>query len=176
MTNKTKVVELEQVVVRFAGDSGDGMQLTGNLFSDSTAFAGNDFATFPDYPAEIRPPQGTVSGVSGFQIHFGHKPVHTTGDLCDVLVSMNPASIKANMRWLKPGTTIIIDADSITDKALEKAGYQSDPTIDGSLSQYKVIKAPISSLTKEALKDFGMDKFTLKCTKYCNILKRQICL
>lgn len=157
MTNKTKVVELEQVVVRFAGDSGDGMQLTGNLFSDSTAFAGNDFATFPDYPAEIRPPQGTVSGVSGFQIHFGHKPVHTTGDLCDVLVSMNPASIKANMRWLKPGTTIIIDADSITDKALEKAGYQSDPTIDGSLSQYKVIKAPISSLTKEALKDFGMD-------------------
>ena len=158
MTKVTKVVELEQVVIRFAGDSGDGMQLTGNLFSDSTAFAGNDFATFPDYPAEIRPPQGTVSGVSGFQVHFGHKPVHTTGDLCDVLVAMNPASIKANMRWLKPGTTIIFDVDSLTDKSLEKAGYTSDPTTDDTLSQYKVIKAPISSLTLEALKDFGMDR------------------
>ena len=158
MTKVTKVVELEQVVIRFAGDSGDGMQLTGNLFSDSTAFAGNDFATFPDYPAEIRPPQGTVSGVSGFQVHFGHKPVHTTGDLCDVLVAMNPASIKANMRWLKPGTTIIFDVDSLTDKSLEKAGYTSDPTTDDTLSQYKLIKAPISSLTLEALKDFGMDR------------------
>lgn len=158
MTKLSKVVELEQVVIRFAGDSGDGMQLTGNLFSDSTAFAGNDFATFPDYPAEIRPPQGTVSGVSGFQVHFGHKPVHTTGDLCDVLVAMNPASIKANMRWLKPGTTIIFDVDSLTDKSLEKAGYAADPTTDDTLSQYKVIKAPISSLTIEALKDFGLDR------------------
>ncbi len=158
MTKISKVVELEQVVIRFAGDSGDGMQLTGNLFSDSTAFAGNDFATFPDYPAEIRPPQGTVSGVSGFQVHFGHKPVHTTGDLCDVLVAMNPASIKANMRWLKPGTTIIFDVDSLTEKSLEKAGYAADPTTDDTLSQYKVIKAPISSLTIEALKDFGLDR------------------
>lgn len=165
MTKISKVVELEQVVIRFAGDSGDGMQLTGNLFSDSTAFAGNDFATFPDYPAEIRPPQGTVSGVSGFQVHFGHKPVHTTGDLCDVLVAMNPASIKANMRWLKPGTTIIFDVDSLTDKSLEKAGYAADPTTDDTLSQYKVIKAPISSLTLEALKDFGMDRKSMLKSK-----------
>ena len=158
MANRTKVVELEHVVIRFAGDSGDGMQLTGNLFSDSTALAGNDFATFPDYPGEIRPPQGTVSGVSGFQVHFGHKPVHTTGDLCDVLVAMNPASIKANMRWLKPGTTIIFDIDSMNDKALEKAGYTTDPTQDDTLSQYKVVKAPITSMTLEALKDFGWDR------------------
>ena len=158
MANRTKVVELEHVVIRFAGDSGDGMQLTGNLFSDSTALAGNDFATFPDYPGEIRPPQGTVSGVSGFQVHFGHKPVHTTGDLCDVLVAMNPASIKANMRWLKPGTTIIFDVDSMNDKALEKAGYTADPTTDDTLSQYKVVKAPITSMTLEALKDFGWDR------------------
>ena len=158
MANRTKVVELEHVVIRFAGDSGDGMQLTGNLFSDSTALAGNDFATFPDYPGEIRPPQGTVSGVSGFQVHFGHKPVHTTGDLCDVLVAMNPASIKANMRWLKPGTTIIFDVDSMNDKALEKAGYTSDPTQDDTLSLYKVVKAPITSMTLEALKDFGWDR------------------
>ena len=158
MANRSKVVELEHVVIRFAGDSGDGMQLTGNLFSDSTALAGNDFATFPDYPGEIRPPQGTVSGVSGFQVHFGHKPVHTTGDLCDVLVAMNPASIKANMRWLKPGTTIIFDIDSMNDKALEKAGYTTDPTQDDTLSQYKVVKAPITSMTLEALKDFGWDR------------------
>lgn len=158
MANRSKVVELEHVVIRFAGDSGDGMQLTGNLFSDSTALAGNDFATFPDYPGEIRPPQGTVSGVSGFQVHFGHKPVHTTGDLCDVLVAMNPASIKANMRWLKPGTTIIFDIDSMNDKALEKAGYESDPTQDDTLSQYKVVKAPITSMTLEALKDSGWDR------------------
>lgn len=165
MANRSKVVELEHVVIRFAGDSGDGMQLTGNLFSDSTALAGNDFATFPDYPGEIRPPQGTVSGVSGFQVHFGHKPVHTTGDLCDVLVAMNPASIKANMRWLKPGTTIIFDIDSMNDKALEKAGYESDPTQDDTLSQYKVVKAPITSMTLEALKDFDWDRKTMLKSK-----------
>ncbi|MBR3428193.1 MAG: 2-oxoacid:acceptor oxidoreductase subunit alpha [Bacteroidales bacterium] len=165
MTAKSKVVALEHVVIRFSGDSGDGMQLTGNLFSDSTAFAGNDFATFPDYPAEIRPPQGTVAGVSGFQVHFGHKPVHTTGDLCDVLVAMNPASIKANMRWLRPGTIIIFDSDSMTDKALEKAGYAADPTVDGTLADYQVIKAPISELTKEALKDFGMDNKSMLKSK-----------
>ncbi len=165
MTEKSKVVELEHVVIRFAGDSGDGMQLTGNLFSDSTAFAGNDFATFPDYPAEIRPPQGTVAGVSGFQVHFGHKPVHSTGDLCDVLVAMNPASIKANMRWLKPGTIIIFDSDSVSDKALEKAGYTTDPMTDGSLSEYKPIPVPISHLTEEALKDFGMDKKSMLKSK-----------
>lgn len=162
-SNNNKVVELEQVVVRFAGDSGDGMQLTGSLFSDSTAFAGNDFATFPDYPAEIRAPQGTVSGVSGFQIHFGRKSVYTSGDLADVLVAMNPASLKANMRWIKKQGLIIIDSDNFSDKWLEKAGYTSDPTTDGSLDGYRVIRTPISSLTKEAVKHLNLDvKTTLK--------------
>ncbi|HOI31479.1 MAG: 2-oxoacid:acceptor oxidoreductase subunit alpha [Bacteroidales bacterium] len=164
MTSKnSKVVELEQVVIRFAGDSGDGMQLTGSLFSDSTAFAGNDFATFPDYPSEIRAPQGTVSGVSGFQIHFGQKTVHTSGDLADVLIAMNPASLKANMRWIKDGAIIIVDEDAFVVKGIEKAGYKTDPTLDGSLEKYKVIKAPISSMTKEAVKHLNMDmKSTLK--------------
>ena len=98
-TKQQKVVELENVVVRFAGDSGDGMQLTGALFSDAAAIAGNDFATFPDYPAEIRAPQGTVSGVSGFQIHFGHKEIFTSGDMADVLVAMNPAPLKTATNW-----------------------------------------------------------------------------
>lgn len=159
----SRVVELEQVVIRFAGDSGDGMQLTGSLFSDSTAFAGNDFATFPDYPSEIRAPQGTVSGVSGFQIHFGQKTVYTSGDLADVLVAMNPASLKANMRWVKEGAIIIVDGDAFVDKGIEKAGYKSDPTMDGSLSGFKLIKSPISTLTKEAVKHLDIDlKSTMK--------------
>ncbi len=164
MTSKnSKVVELEQVVIRFAGDSGDGMQLTGSLFSDSTAFAGNDFATFPDYPAEIRAPQGTVSGVSGFQIHFGQKTVYTSGDLADVLIAMNPASLKANMRWIKEGAIIILDVDAFIEKGIEKAGYKSDPSTDGSLDGYNMIKAPITTLTKEAVKHLDMDmKSTLK--------------
>ncbi len=124
---RQKVVELENVVVRFAGDSGDGMQLTGTLFSEAAAIAGNDFATFPDYPAEIRAPQGTISGVSGFQIHFGHKEIYTSGDLADVLVAMNPAPLKKNIRWVKKGGTIIVDTETFTEKALEKAGYTSNP-------------------------------------------------
>lgn len=166
MTSKnSKVVELDQVVIRFAGDSGDGMQLTGSLFSDSTAFAGNDFATFPDYPSEIRAPQGTVSGVSGFQIHFGQKEVHTSGDLVDVLVAMNPASLKANMRWLKSNAIIILDVDTFVDKGLEKAGYKTDPTLDGSLDNFKLIRAPITSLTKEAVKHLNMDMKSALKTK-----------
>jgi 2-oxoglutarate ferredoxin oxidoreductase subunit alpha len=154
---KSKIVGLEQVVVRFAGDSGDGMQLTGSLFSDSTAFAGNDFATFPDYPAEIRAPQGTVAGVSGFQIHFGQKTVYTSGDLADVLIAMNPASLKANMKWIKQGAIIILDIDAFTEKGFEKAGYKADPTLDGSLDGYNLIKAPISNLTKEAVLSLNLD-------------------
>jgi 2-oxoglutarate ferredoxin oxidoreductase subunit alpha len=154
---KSKIVGLEQVVVRFAGDSGDGMQLTGSLFSDSTAFAGNDFATFPDYPAEIRAPQGTVAGVSGFQIHFGRKTIYTSGDLADVLIAMNPASLRANMKWVKKGAIIIVDIDAFTDKGLEKAGYTSDPVTDGSLDGFNMIKAPITNLTKEALKHLDLD-------------------
>ncbi len=160
---RQKVVELENVVVRFAGDSGDGMQLTGNLFSEAAALAGNDFATFPDYPAEIRAPQGTVSGVSGFQIHFGHKEIYTSGDLADVLVAMNPAPLNKNLRWVKKGGTIIVDTETFSDKALEKAGYSSNPLTDGSLVGYNLIKAPISSMTKNSVEDLGLDsKMVLK--------------
>jgi 2-oxoglutarate/2-oxoacid ferredoxin oxidoreductase subunit alpha len=160
---RQKVVELDNVVVRFAGDSGDGMQLTGTLFSEAAAIAGNDFATFPDYPAEIRAPQGTVSGVSGFQIHFGHKEIYTSGDLADVLVAMNPAPLKKNIRWVKKGGTIIVDTETFSEKALEKAGYASNPLSDGTLAGYNVIKAPISSLTKKSVEDLGLDsKMVLK--------------
>lgn len=160
---KNKVVELEEVVIRFAGDSGDGMQLTGSLFSDSTAFAGNDFATFPDYPAEIRAPQGTVAGVSGFQIHFGHKNVYTSGDLADVLVAMNPASLKANLKWARNEATIIVDTDAFVEKGIAKAGFEANPLEDGTLNGYNVIKAPITTLTKEAVKELNIDnKMALK--------------
>jgi 2-oxoglutarate ferredoxin oxidoreductase subunit alpha len=158
MTSKAqKVVELEHVVVRFAGDSGDGMQLTGSLFSDAAAIAGNDFATFPDYPAEIRAPQGTVAGVSGFQIHFGHKEIHTSGDMADVLVAMNPAPLKKNLMWVKPGGTIIVDNDTFIDKQLDKAGYEGNPLEDDSLKDYNVIQAPISTMTKKSVEDLGLD-------------------
>ena len=164
-THKTKTIELESAVVRFAGDSGDGMQLTGGLFSDSTAFAGNDFATFPDYPAEIRAPQGTVSGVSGFQIHFGHSDIHTSGDQADVLVAMNPASLKANLKWVKPHGIIIVDTDAFTTKNLEKAGYDSNPLEDGTLNGYTVVQAPISTLTREAVKHLNLDSKTAMKSK-----------
>ncbi len=162
--NNHKVVEKRKdIVVRFAGDSGDGMQFTGSLFSDSTAFAGNDFATFPDYPAEIRAPQGTVAGVSGFQVHFGHYDIHTSGDLADVLVAMNPASLKANLKWIKDNATIIIDTNAFVEKAFEKAGYDSNPLEDKSLSSYNIIKAPISKLTQEAVKEIDIEpKVALK--------------
>ncbi len=156
-TKKDKVVELEQAVVRFAGDSGDGMQLTGSLFSDSTALAGNDFATFPDYPSEIRAPQGTVSGVSGFQIHFGQKNIHTSGDLADVLVAMNPASLKANLSWIKKDAIIIVDTDAFTEKNLTKAGFNKNPLDDGSLNGHIVVEAPLSTLTREAVKELDLD-------------------
>ena len=112
--NENKVQELQDVVIRFSGDSGDGMQLTGTLFSDTSALLGNGISTFPDYPAEIRAPQGTVAGVSGFQVHFGAKRQLNPGDFCDVLIAMNPAALKANRKWLKPGATLILDEDSIT--------------------------------------------------------------
>jgi len=161
MTSKAnKVVERKDVVVKFVGDSGDGMQLTGTLFSDSTAYAGNDLATFPDYPAEIRAPQNTVAGVSGFQVHFGDKKIHSSGDLCDVLVAMNPASLRANLKWAKKGATIIVDYDTFNEKAIEKAGYESNPIEDGSLEGYNLIKAPVTTLTKEAIKGMKVDMKT----------------
>jgi 2-oxoglutarate ferredoxin oxidoreductase subunit alpha len=156
MTTK-KLIEKEDVVVKFVGDSGDGMQLTGTLFSDTSALEGNDIATFPDYPAEIRAPHNTVAGVSGFQVHIGKK-IYSSGDKCDVLVAMNPASLKANLRWAKIGGIIIVDADTFVDEAITKAGYTSDPLNDDSLSNYTVIKAPITSLTTEAVKEIFTDK------------------
>nr|WP_320118348.1 2-oxoacid:acceptor oxidoreductase subunit alpha [uncultured Marinifilum sp.] len=158
MNQKTKVIEKEEVVIRFSGDSGDGMQLTGTQFSDTSALFGNDVATFPDYPAEIRAPQGTVGGVSGFQLHFGHSEVNTPGDFADVLVAMNPAALKANLKWVKPSGTIIVNEDSFTDRNLEKAGYESDPLQDDKLADYNLIKAKVTTLTKECLKDSGLDQ------------------
>jgi len=165
VSKKDKVVELENAVVRFAGDSGDGMQLTGSLFSDSTAFAGNDFATFPDYPAEIRAPQGTVAGVSGFQIHFGSSDIYTSGDLADVLVAMNPASLQANMKWITNNAVIIVDTDAFTEKNLLKAGYETNPLKDGTLSGHTVIEAPITTLTREAVKDLNIDNKSAQKSK-----------
>ncbi len=158
MNKKTEIIELEDVVIRFSGDSGDGMQLTGTLFSNTSALLGNDISTFPDYPAEIRAPLGTVGGVSGFQVHFGKNKLYTPGDYADVLVAMNPAALKANARWLKPGATVIIDNDNFIEKWIKKAGYDEDPIQEEKLDEFNVIKAPISSLTKEALKDSGLDQ------------------
>jgi len=164
-SKKDRVVELNKAVIRFAGDSGDGMQLTGNLFSDSTAFAGNDFATFPDYPSEIRAPQGTVSGVSGFQIHFGKVDIHTSGDLADVLIAMNPASLKANMNWITREAIIIVDSDAFIDKNFDKAGYKSNPLTDGTLTGHVVVQAPIGTMTKEAVKSLNLDNKTAQKSK-----------
>lgn len=162
---KLSSVEKQDVVVKFVGDSGDGMQLIGTLFSDSAALAGNDLATFPDYPAEIRAPHNTVAGVSGFQIHVGQKRISTSGDLCDVLVAMNPASLKANLKWAQKGATIIVDADTFTEEALQKAGYTTNPLIDGSLTSYNLVAAPISTLTRKALEPAGLDVKTMDKTR-----------
>jgi len=165
MRKKGTVIEKEDVVIRFSGDSGDGMQLTGTLFSETAALYGNDLTTFPDYPAEIRAPQGTVGGVSGFQVHLGQSEIYTPGDYADVLVAMNPAAIRANIKWTKFGGTIIIDKDNFTEKNIEKAGYESDPVVEDNLDQYNLIEAPISSMVKEALKDLNLDPKTILRTK-----------
>lgn len=164
MSQETKVIEKQDVVIRFSGDSGDGMQLTGQQFSDTAALFGNDVSTFPDYPAEIRAPQGTVGGVSGFQVHIGDEHINTPGDDADVLVAMNPAALKANLRWAKKAGTIIVDTDAFTEKHLEKAGYASNPLEGDSLADYNVIPVGITNLTIEALKDSGLDqKSVLRC-------------
>lgn len=155
---ETKVIELEEVAIRFSGDSGDGMQLTGTLFSDATAYLGNDISTFPDYPSEIRAPQGTVGGVSGFQVHFGQTEINTPGDNAHVLIAMNPAAIKANAHYMERGGTIIYDSDAFTEKNLRKAHFETDdPFKECNLKDYVKIAVPISSLTKEGLKEFGLD-------------------
>jgi 2-oxoglutarate ferredoxin oxidoreductase subunit alpha len=166
--NNTKLQPevLEAVVIRFVGDSGDGMQLTGTQFSDTSAMFGNDIATFPNYPAEIRAPQGSLYGVSGFQVHIGSVEVSTPGDNVDLLVAMNPAALKTNLKALKLGHTLIVDTDSFNKKNLEKAEYTTNPLEDGSLDNYRVLLVDMTSLTKEALKDVsGLDVKTISRSK-----------
>jgi len=157
MAKNVLTSQMRKVVVRFSGDSGDGMQLTGDMFSQSSGIAGHDLTTIPDFPAEIRAPQGTISGVSSFQIQIGGTEIYTPGDTVDVLVIMNPAALKANISLLKPGGTIIADKDGFTSKNLKKAGYEDNPLEDNTLEDFHVIQAPATSLTKEALKDLGLD-------------------
>jgi 2-oxoglutarate/2-oxoacid ferredoxin oxidoreductase subunit alpha len=168
IANKTKLQPevLEAVVIRFVGDSGDGMQLTGTQFSDTSAMFGNDIATFPNYPSEIRAPQGSLYGVSGFQVHIGSVEVSTPGDSVDLLVAMNPAALKTNIYALKPGHTLIVDTDSFIKKNLEKAEYTTNPLEDGSLDNFRVIEVDMTSLTKVALKEVvGLDNKTISRSK-----------
>jgi 2-oxoglutarate/2-oxoacid ferredoxin oxidoreductase subunit alpha len=165
MSNKPNFIEKEDVVVKFVGDSGDGMQLAGSLFSDTAALLGLDLATFPDYPAEIRAPHNTIAGVSGFQVRVGKKKIETIGDEVDILVAMNPASLKSNLKWTHKGATLIVDADSFDEAAIKKAGYMNNPLDDDSLSGYNLVKAPISSLTREAVKPLGFDVKTADKTR-----------
>lgn len=154
----------ENVVVRFAGDSGDGMQLTGGQFTLSTALAGNDLATFPDFPAEIRAPQGTLFGVSAFQINFGSRVIETAGDQPDVLIAMNPAALKTNVQEVRPGGLVIADEGEFGKRNLDKAHYDSNPLEDGSLAKWKLLKLDISQLTLDAVKPFGLgNKEALRC-------------
>ncbi len=162
---KRNVVEEKSVVVKFVGDSGDGMQLIGDIFSEVAELAGNDLATFPDFPAEIRAPQNTVAGVSGFQMHMGSSKIFTTGDQVDVLIAMNPASLKSNLKWLKKGATVVIDTDAFDDKAIEKAGFKQNPLKDHSLDSFSLINAPMITLTKESLREKGVDNKTAERSK-----------
>jgi 2-oxoglutarate ferredoxin oxidoreductase subunit alpha len=157
MTTKTSV-QKERVVVRFAGDSGDGMQLTGDRFTNATAVLGNDLATLPDFPAEIRAPAGTLAGVSAFQIHFAALDIVTPGDQPNVLVAMNPAALKANQKDLEKGGMLIVNEDAFFDRNLEKAGYASDPLSDGSLDGYQVYKVPMTSITVRAVEGIDVTK------------------
>jgi 2-oxoglutarate ferredoxin oxidoreductase subunit alpha len=161
-----KVIDMQNVVIRFAGDSGDGMQLTGTLFADASALYGNEISTFPDYPSEIRAPQGTVSGVSGFQVHIGSGEVNTPGDFCDVLVAMNPAALKANAKWTKPTATIIIDVDAFDEAGIKRAGYATlDPFAELKIEDRNIIASPITTLTQESLKESGLDNRSILRSK-----------
>ncbi len=163
-TDTTALETSEAVVVRFAGDSGDGMQLTGGQFTLSSALAGNDFATFPDFPAEIRAPLGTLFGVSAFQINFGSTEIETAGDAPDVLIAMNPAALKTNVKDLKPGGLIIADSGEFTARNLAKAEYDANPLEDDSLGKWQLIQFNISQLTMDAVKPFGLgNKEALRC-------------
>ena len=165
MTENLEIKEVADVVVRFSGDSGDGMQLAGNIFSTVSATVGNGISTFPDYPADIRAPQGSLTGVSGFQVHIGEGQVYTPGDLCDVLVAMNAAALKTQYKYAKPQATIIIDTDSFGPKDLEKAKFATPDYLgEMGIDPDRVIACPITQMVKDALADSGMDnKAMLKC-------------
>ncbi len=152
------VEERDRVVIRFAGDSGDGMQLTGDRFTSATAVMGNDLATLPDFPAEIRAPAGTVHGVSAFQIQFASTDISTPGDQADVLVAMNPAALKADLGKVAKGGTIVLNEDAFTPRNLEKAGYDADPTADHTLDGYQVFKVPMTSITVRVVEEIGLSK------------------
>ena len=164
MADEMMVKELEQVVVRFSGDSGDGMQLAGNIFSNVSATVGNDICTFPDYPADIRAPQGSLTGVSGFQVHIGANRIFTPGDRCNVLVAMNPAALKTQIKFCKPQGLVITDSDSFGAKDLEKAKFTTNNAFEELGIKQEVLEVPISSICKESLKDSGLDnKAMLRC-------------
>lgn len=164
MTDTQNIQELNQVVVRFSGDSGDGMQLAGNIFTTVSATVGNDVCTFPDYPADIRAPQGSLTGVSGFQVHVGADKVYTPGDKCDVLVAMNAAALKTQYKFVKPTACIILDTDCFQQKDLEKAGFSTENPIDELGIKNDIIAAPITQMVKACLADSGLDnKSMLKC-------------
>lgn len=163
--DKLEIKELDQVVVRFSGDSGDGMQLAGNIFSTISATVGNGISTFPDYPADIRAPQGSLTGVSGFQVHIGEGKVYTPGDKCDVLVAMNAAALKTQYKYAKPQATIIIDTDSFGPNDLKKAAFETEDFLgEMGIDPDRVIQCPLTTMVKDCLKDSGMDnKAILKC-------------
>ena len=160
MTAKTTKTaeEKEYVVIRLAGDSGDGMQLIGDRFTSATAILGNDLVTLPDYPAEIRAPAGTIAGVSAFQIHFSAHDIATPGDAPNVLVALNPAALRANIRYLVKGGTVLVNEDAFTGRNIEKAGYSTNPLEDGSLEGYEVVRVPMTSMTVRATEDIGISK------------------
>ena len=161
------IEELDSVVVRFAGDSGDGMQLAGTQLTNTSALAGNDVATFPDFPAEIRAPKGTLAGVSGFQVHFASRDIYTPGDLVDVLVAMNPAALSENLRFLQPHGTLIVDEDAFDARGLKLARVESNPLEDGSLDEYQVIRVPLTSLTRAAVEGAGVGrKLATRCRNF----------
>lgn len=164
MSNQDGPGQVSEVVVRFAGDSGDGMQLTGSNFTEATALYGNDLATFPDFPAEIRAPAGSTFGVSAFQIYFGSEDVTTAGDDVDVLVVMNPAALITNLKDLKSGGVVVVDVDAFSDKNMARAGYKTNPVEDGSLDAYRVIPIEITKQVVEAVKPFDLShKFAVRC-------------
>src|SRR5260221_7083023 len=157
--------QLERVTIRFAGDSGDGMQLTGTQFTKNAAVYGNDISTFPDYPAEIRAPAGSLPGVSGFQLSFSSSEIHTPGDAPDVLIAMNPAALKTNLGELPPGGALVVNEDAFTNQNLQKDGYASNPLTDGPLKQRNVFPVPISTLTARALEWIGLTNKQVDLTK-----------